>query len=155
MQLICPKFEDGSEIPSLYTCEGNDTNPPLEFVDVPHNAKSLVLILDDPDVPQEVRPEKIYDHWVLFNIPPHTKSIAANSHSGIEGMNTGETLGYVGPCPPREYAPTKHRYFFKLYALNKMLDLKTGATKKDVEEAMRGHILAETSLMGFYEKKRI
>jgi Raf kinase inhibitor-like YbhB/YbcL family protein len=142
MQILCPAFNNGHSIPALYTCEGNDTNPPLEWIDVPSSAKSLALILDDPDVPSAVRKEKIYDHWVLYNIDPNTKSIPANCTTiGMQGKNTSGEVGYVGPCPPRQYTPTEHRYFFKLYALDQMLDLDGGATKDEVESAMDGHIL--------------
>jgi hypothetical protein len=123
---------------------------------VPRNAKSLVLILDDPDVPPEVRKEKMYDHWVIFNIPATTTKIEANSKPcGIEGQNTSGKLGYTGPCPPQQFAPTKHRYHFKLYALDEILRLPSGATKKQVEEAMFGHILAEAKLIGTYEKTNL
>jgi hypothetical protein len=152
MKLTCPNFRDGESIPSQFTCEGKDTNPPLEFSDVPKEAKSLVLIMDDPDVPAAVRPDQMYDHWVIFNMPPSTRSIPANTTPpGIEGNGTRKT-GYEGPCPPRQYAPTKHRYFFKLYALDRILDLKKRATKKEVEKAMQGHILDEAKLLGCYEK---
>jgi Raf kinase inhibitor-like YbhB/YbcL family protein len=141
-------FENGKIIPSLYTCEGKNINPPLKIQGVPPNAKSLVLLLDDPDVPKSLRADGMYDHWVLFNIPPNTSQIEENSSSGTKGKNTAGQNKYTGPCPPDR----EHRYFFKLYALSSLLTLKEGATKKEVISAMQGHILAECTLMGRYEK---
>ena len=149
MKITSTAFHEKGIIPSLYTCEGKNINPPLEFSNVPPNAKSLVLIMDDPDVPKTLRPDGMYDHWVVFNMPPNTHKIAEHSTpKGIQGLNTGGNISYIGPCPPDR----QHRYFFKLYALDKMLDLKAGASKKEVEKAMHGHIIAEAQLMGCYEK---
>lgn len=151
MKLHSPVFSEGNSIPTKYTCEGKNVSPPLEFQEVPHNTKSLALIIDDPDVPHTLRPDGMYDHWVLFNMPPHMRLLDEGaSPAGVEGKNTGGKNGYTGPCPPDR----EHRYFFKLYALDTLLDLKTGATKKEVERAMTGHILAQTSLMGRYKKIR-
>ncbi len=149
MQLSSPVFERGKSIPSLYTCQGKDINPPLVISDVPKNTKSLVLIMDDPDVPPAVRKDGMWVHWVVFNIPPDTKNIKENTvPPGILGKETGGKKNYRGPCPP----DGEHRYFFKLYALDSLLDLEAGATKEEVEEAMTGHILAHTELMGKYIK---
>lgn len=149
MRLSSPAFKEGEIIPSLYTCEGKNINPQLEINGVPPNTKSLVLICDDPDVPKTVRPDGMYDHWVVFNIPSNIHKIPENSTPpGVLGKNTAGHNKYTGPCPPDR----EHRYFFKLYALNKMLDLPSGATKKEVEKAMHGHIIAQTELMGRYEK---
>ncbi len=106
--------------------------------------------MDDPDVPASVRPDRMYDHWVLFNIPPSVHKIEENAvppHS-IQGRNTSGKNQYIGPCPP----DGQHRYFFKLYALDAMLTLAAGCTKKEVEKAMQGHILAQCQLIGLYEK---
>jgi Raf kinase inhibitor-like YbhB/YbcL family protein len=149
MQLTSKAFADGSMIPSLYTCEGKNSNPPLEFHTIPSDAKSLVLLMDDPDVPSSVRADQMWDHWVVFNIPPETKHLAEHAiPPGIQGKNTSGHNKYEGPCPPDR----EHRYFFKLYALDKMLTLSAGASKKEVEHAMKGHILAEAQLIGRYEK---
>lgn len=149
MKLTSTAFQEGGIIPSLYTCEGKNINPPLEISGVSEASESLVLIMDDPDVPVSRRPDGMYDHWVVYDIPPTTKKIHEHTKpSGIEGKNTGGNNGYVGPCPPDR----EHRYFFKLYALDKMLHLPAGSTKKEVEEAMQGHILAKCQLMGLYEK---
>ena len=147
MQLTSPAFEHEGYIPKKYTCDGANINPPLHIADVPANAKSLVLIMDDPDVPRHLRPDGMYDHWILFNMPPETREIAeAHEPLGTHGMGTGGKTNYVGPCPPDK----EHRYFFKLYALDTLLSLPEKSTKKDVEKAMQNHILAETQLMGIY-----
>jgi hypothetical protein len=149
MRLKSSAFQEGGIIPSMYTCEGKNMSPPLEIESVPQGAKSLVLIMDDPDVPAFVRPEKMYDHWVVFNIPPSCyKTLANTAPPGLNGQNTAGKNQYIGPCPPDR----EHRYFFKLYALDKMLDTAAGATKGEVEEAMEGHILTSCHLMGRYEK---
>lgn len=149
MKLTSSAFKEGGIIPSLYTCEGKNINPPLEIRAVPPSAKSLVLLMDDPDVPKTVRPDGMFDHWVIYNIPPDTYEIAKGSTPpGIQGRNTYGKNEYFGPCPPDR----EHRYFFKLYALDKMLDLQPGASKKQVERAIQGHVLAHFQLMGRYEK---
>lgn len=150
MQITSPAFREGGSIPQLYTCEGKNTRPPLQFHSVPTQTKSLVLIMDDPDVPASIRPEKMYDHWIVFNIPPNTQGIHESGIvPGIQGRSTNGKNEYVGPCPPFG----EHRYFFKLYALDTFLHLQAGATKKEVEHAMEGHIVAKAELMGRYEKE--
>lgn len=151
LTLTSPVFKEGEKIPSKYTCEGDNVNPELHIANVPKNARSLVLIMDDPDVPEFIRKEKMYDHWIVFNIPPSTTIIKENIQpQGTSGKNTSGGLGYVGPCPPDR----EHRYFFKLYALDIDLHaLPKGASKKDVEQAMEGHILDKAQLMGRYEKQ--
>ncbi len=149
MKITSPAFEEGGIIPSLYTCEGKNISPPLLFLSLPKNAKSLVLIMDDPDVPKTLRPSGMYDHWIVFNIPPSTQKIEQNeAPAGVQGKNTGGKNQYTGPCPPDR----EHRYFFKLYALDTLLNLKEGVTKEEVENAMRGHIIDQCQLMGRYEK---
>ena len=150
MQLTSSAFKEGGIIPSLYTCEGKHLNPPLEISEIPEGAKSLVLIMDDPDVPRTLRPDGMFDHWVLFNIAPSTHKIAEGAAPGVSGHNTNGQPSYFGPCPPDR----EHRYFFKLYALDTLLDLAKGVSKKDVEKAMQGHILAQCQLMGRYEKNK-
>ena len=134
-------FSDGERIPSKYTCDGIDVNPSLEFIDVPKNAKSLVLIVDDPD-----SPSGIFTHWILWNISPNTKSIKENSvpKGAREGMNDFGNIGYDGPCPHSG----EHRYRFKLFALNIELDLSDNSKKSDVERAMKGHIIDKVILTG-------
>lgn len=150
MMLSSPAFEQGKKIPSRYTCDGNNTNPELLISQIPPHAKSLVLIMDDPDVPPSVRKDQMWDHWVVFNIPPETSRIEEDSQPpGIAGRNTEGGLEYQGPCPPDR----QHRYFFKLYALDTLLSLPEGATKKQLEAAMHNHILAQAELMGIYERE--
>lgn len=151
MKLTSPSFKQGQSIPARHTCDAQDISPELHISDVPAAAKSLVLIMDDPDVPASVRKEQMWDHWVVFNIPPHTTRIPENTQPpGTPGKNTGGDLDYQGPCPPDR----EHRYFFKLYALDTHLDLPAGSTKSQVEAAMRGHILAHTELVGLYDRPR-
>lgn len=149
MKLTSPAFHTGGIIPSLYTCEGKNWNPPLEIAHVPQSAISLVLIMEDPDVPISIRPDQMWDHWIVFNIPAKTKHLLENSTPpGIQGRNTLGENKYQGPCPPDR----EHRYFFKLYAITKMLDLKAGAAKSQVEGLIAEYILDSAQLMGRYEK---
>jgi Raf kinase inhibitor-like YbhB/YbcL family protein len=149
MKLTSPAFSEGGKIPTKYTCEGEGVNPPLHIEEVPNHAKSLVLIMDDPDVPTFIRQDQMYDHWILFNLPPTLRWIEENTMpQGLAGKSTNGKPEYVGPCPPDR----EHRYFFKLYALDQELHLKKGATKKEVEEAMHGHIIEHTHLMARYKK---
>ncbi|MES2121427.1 MAG: YbhB/YbcL family Raf kinase inhibitor-like protein [Chlamydiota bacterium] len=149
MELKSSAFTPSGKIPAKFSCDGENISPELLISGVPAEAKSLVLIMDDPDVPESVRQERMWDHWVVFNIPPETKRIPENTEPpGVGGKNTGGDLGYQGPCPPDR----EHRYFFKLYALDCKLDLAQGATKKEVEQAMEDHVLAETQLMGRYKR---
>ncbi len=151
MHLFSTAFEQGATIPSKYTCDGDELSPPLRIEKVPEKAKSLVLLMEDPDVPPFVREDRLWIHWIIFNIPPHVREIAENVQPpGILGAGTGR-LGYQGPCPPDR----EHRYFFKLFAIDDLLALKEGATKGAIEEAMSGHILAQTEYMGRYERIKI
>jgi Raf kinase inhibitor-like YbhB/YbcL family protein len=152
LQITSAAFSEGQPIPAKYSCEGSDVSPPLKWTNAPTNTKSFALITDDPDAPMGT-----WVHWVLYDLPPSatelpedvakTQYIAGNAK---QGLNTWPRLGYGGPCPP----PGKpHRYFFKLYALNTMPDLKPGLTKEDLLKAMEGHVLAEGQLMGTYQRK--
>jgi Raf kinase inhibitor-like YbhB/YbcL family protein len=136
-------FTSNGSIPEKYTCDGQNINPPLEFEGIPEEAESLVLIVDDPDAPT-----KTFTHWIVWNIEPVAK-IEEDSIPGVEGLNDFKEIGYGGPCPPSG----THRYFFRVYALDKNLDLKAGAGRKDLENEMIGHIIAEGELMGKYRKK--
>jgi Raf kinase inhibitor-like YbhB/YbcL family protein len=149
-------FTDGGEIPAKFTCEGQDIAPALQWEGVPENAKSLVLIVDDPDAPDPAAPRMTWVHWVLYNIPPQTDGLpegatAADLPAGtMEGLNDWKRTGYGGPCPPIG----RHRYFHKLYALDAVLpDLKK-PTKSAVESAMKGHIIEKAELVGTYQKSR-
>jgi Raf kinase inhibitor-like YbhB/YbcL family protein len=149
MIITSPAFQQGMPIPSQYTCDGSNAHPPLIFSDVPQHAQSLVLIMDDPDVPKNIRPDGMWDHWIVFNMPAHTREIAEGARAnGVYGKNTGGKNEYGGPCPPDR----EHRYFFKLYALDTLLNVAEGASKKEVEQAMQGHILAQAELMGTYDR---
>ena len=147
MRIISPAFSNGGIILSKYTCDGLDVNPPLEISDVPSGTKSFVLIMDDPDA---IKPAgKVWDHWIVFNIQPTTRIIAEGKEPlGIHGKGTSGNLKYHGPCPP----DTKHRYYFKLYALDTTLSLDEGVSKKEVEDAMRDNVVEEAFLMGTYER---
>ena len=135
-------FDHESFIPAKYTCEGDNVNPPLEISGIPEEAKTLVLMVEDPDAPRGV-----FDHWIVWNIQPGT-SIAENSIPGVQGENSFGILGYRGPCPPLG----THRYFFKVYALNTKLDLPAGTKKIQLLEAMKDHILTRSEFMGQYQK---
>ena len=146
MKIESAAFKDGDKIPTQYTCDGIDINPPLLIRDTPEGAKSLVLIMDDPDASRG----KTWDHWLLWNITPDTLEIkeGATPSGAITGSNSWPKVAYGGPCPP-----ALHRYFFKLYALDIMLDLPAGSAKEPLLMAMKGHIITEASLMGRYSRK--
>lgn len=153
MRIESPAFRDGGDIPVKYTCDGEDSSPPLRISDIPQGARSLVLIVEDPDAPGGT-----FIHWVLYNIPPGLTEIPENVPKrpevpgvGIQGINDFGRYGYGGPCPPRTHGP--HRYFFRLYALDTVLNLKPGATAGEVRRAMGGHVLAEASTMGRYRRR--
>ena len=149
MKLSSPVFEHGGKIPSKYTCNGENINPPLKISGVPSGAKSLVLIMEDPDVPKNLRPDGMWDHWIVFNILPDTSEIREGLEpQGIHGQGTGGNFEYMGPCPPDR----EHRYFFKLFALDSNLDLGKGAKKAEVQKAMEEHVLETAQLMGLYEQ---
>ena len=148
-------FRYGEKIPERYTCDGMNISLPIIIFDVPMEAKSLVLIMYDPDIPQFVKDRFQVDewnHWLLFNIDSSASEIPEGSSSfvGMLGMNTNGKTGYTGPCPPDR----QHRYFLKLYALNRVLGLNRGATREGIEKAMKGAIISQTELMGVYEKKK-
>jgi Raf kinase inhibitor-like YbhB/YbcL family protein len=143
-------FKDGEFIPKKYTCDGANVSPPVEWSGTPEAAKSIALICDDPDAPAG-----IWVHWVIFNIPASANKLNENipfdkvlEDGAVQGKNDFRKIGYGGPCPPGGI----HRYFFKIYALDKRLELKPGATKGELLNAMEGHILAEGKLMGRYSR---
>ncbi|HLG39631.1 MAG TPA: YbhB/YbcL family Raf kinase inhibitor-like protein, partial [Chitinophagaceae bacterium] len=138
-------FSQNGHIPPKYTCEGENINPPLEINNIPDEAKSLVLIMEDPDASEET-----FVHWLLWNISPND-AIAEQSNAGISGKNGYGKTGYAGPCPPSG----SHRYFFKVFALDTELDLLAGAGKEAVVNAMSGHVIAKGELMGYYQKKKV
>lgn len=148
-RLSSSAFKEGDGIPTQYTCDGKNANPPLSWTGVPADAESLALIVDDPDVPVSSVPSGVFDHWIVFNIPPTATGIAASSAAqGTYGANGSGAAAYTGPCPPDK----EHRYFFRLYALDATLPLQKGAAKADVISAMQGHILGQASLVGVYNR---
>ena len=156
MSLSSPAFAPGGEIPALFTCEGRDLSPALDWTGVPESAKSLVLIVDDPDAPDPAAPRTTWVHWVLYNLPPTARGLpqgvapAALPAGTRQGTNDFKRTAYGGPCPPIG----RHRYFHKLYALDVVLpDLGTAA-KVRVEAAMKGHVIAHAELIGTYQKKQ-
>ena len=156
MTLTSPSFGAKAEIPAVHTCEGADTSPPLEWSGVPGRAKSLALVVDDPDAPDPKAPKMTYVHWVLYNLPPATARLAEGAARGglppgtREGKNDWKRTGYGGPCPPIG----RHRYFFKLYALDAELPDLGPATKPQLEKAMDGHVIEKAEILGTYEKKK-
>lgn len=150
IKITSTAFSEGSIIPKRYTCDGEDVSPPLEWSGVPEGTKSLALICDDPDAPMG-----IWVHWVLFNIPASVKDLPTSvppaealENGAKHGKNDFGKLGYGGPCPPSG----THRYYFKLYALDMQITIKSGITKAQLQKAMEGHILAEGQLMGKYKR---
>lgn len=154
LTLTSDAFADGGGIPTRYTCQGEDIAPPLQWSGVPGEARSLVLIIDDPDAPDPRAPKMTWVHWVLFNLPPDASGLAEGSTAAdlppgtSEGVNDWKRTGYGGPCPP----VGRHRYFHKLYALDTRLESLERPTKAQVEAAMEGHVIAAAQLVGTYAK---
>jgi Raf kinase inhibitor-like YbhB/YbcL family protein len=154
MQITSSAFTPNGAMPKQYTCEGANVSPPLAWNDVPPNAKSLALIVDDPDAPDPAAPLRIWVHWVLYNLPAGggglEEAVQELPAGTLEGLNDWGITGYGGPCPPIG----RHRYFHKLYALDAVLpDLKQ-PDKKALEQAIRGHVVAEAQVIGTYQKGR-
>jgi Raf kinase inhibitor-like YbhB/YbcL family protein len=147
MKLISPDFSDGGNIPERFTCDGEDISPTLRIEDVPEAARSLLLIVDDPDAPVGT-----FTHWLMWNIRPDVTEIAENSplSEAVQGVNDFGRSRYGGPCPPSGV----HRYYFKLYALDTTLQLPAKSKRKVVEAAIKGHTISEATLMGRYARKR-
>ncbi len=144
MKIESSVFTNGKPIPPKHTCQGKDVSPPLTFSNIPKEARSLALIMDDPDAPHGT-----FDHWIAWNIPANTTALSEGVTLAHQGTNHFQEARYRGPCPP----PGKpHRYFFKLYALDTTLNLPNGSTKEAVEAAMEGHILAKAELVGLFQR---
>ncbi|KUK01899.1 MAG: YbhB/YbcL family Raf kinase inhibitor-like protein [Methanobacteriales archaeon] len=144
-------FNDGERIPKKYTCDGEDISPPLIWEDIPEGTVTLALISDDPDAPS-----KTWTHWLIFNIPPElnglpegVEKVGELENGIIQGFNDFGRIGYGGPCPPFGV----HRYFFKLYALDTSLDLEPETSKEELLEAMEGHIIEKTQMIGLYSRE--
>jgi Raf kinase inhibitor-like YbhB/YbcL family protein len=149
MEISSSAFSEGGTIPKKFTCDGPDLSPALSWRGAPANAQSFAFIMDDPDAPVGM-----WVHWVLYNLPANAKDLPEGvekteqlPNGALQGRNDFRKIGYGGPCPP---AGKPHRYFFKLYALDRKLDLKAGATKGELEAAMKGYILGQTQLIGRY-----
>ena len=147
MKITSSEFISNQTMPAKYTCDGENINPPLNFSDIPANTQSLVLIVDDPDAPAGD-----WVHWLVWNILPETNSILAGTApaNSTEGTTSFGQPGYGGPCPPSG----THRYFFKLFALDTVLDLKSSANKSQLKQAMQNHILDQTELIGLYSREK-
>jgi len=146
ISITSPSFQAGGDIPAKFTCNGTNVSPELQISSVPNEAKSLVLIVDDPDAPRG-----LFTHWIVWNIDPKTTRVAENGAPavGVQGTNDFDKRNYGGPCPPSG----THRYFFKIFALDTKLELKPSARRAELDAAMRGHVLAQGELMGRYSHK--
>jgi len=154
LSITSSAFGHEESIPARYTCEGENVSPPLSFSNVPQQTKSLVLIVDDPDAPDPAAPKMTWVHWMIYNIPPYVGGVEENAGSPIgggalEGENSWKHTAYGGPCPPIG----RHRYFFKLYALDTMLPDLHHPSETELEHAMKGHVVAHATLIGTYQKK--
>ncbi|MFA5954422.1 MAG: YbhB/YbcL family Raf kinase inhibitor-like protein [Patescibacteria group bacterium] len=150
MTITSSAFIENATIPSVYTCDGDNYNPPLSFGGVPRDAKSLALVFEDPDVPKSIREDGMWNHWVVYNLPPDTQTIFENAAPpGTVGVGTGGLQTYQGPCPPDR----EHRYFFKLYALDSLIPSTQPLTKEELIQRMQGHLLASAELMGRYGRR--
>jgi Raf kinase inhibitor-like YbhB/YbcL family protein len=152
LKITSPEFGNNETIPVRFTCKGKDLSPPLQWSGVPDKAKSLVLIVDDPDAPDPKAPKTTWVHWVLYNIPPYSDGLEGDvqelPEGTVRGLNDWKRADYGGPCPPIG----RHRYFHKLYALDTVLPKLNKPTKAEVEKAMKGHILEQTELVGTFQK---
>ena len=154
-KLTSPAFGQNGSIPPQYTCEGDDISPPLAWYDIPPGTKSLALIVDDPDAPDPATPQRVYVHWIVYNISPITLKLPLNAArtglplKALHGTNDWGKQTYGGPCPP----VGRHRYFFKLYALDTVLNSLKNPTKAQLEEAMAGQLVGHAELVGTYEKR--
>lgn len=155
LTLTSTAFTAGGSISHHHTCDGDDVSPPLSWTGLPSGTRSLALIIDDPDAPDPAKPQRVWTHWVLYNIPASTMGLPAAVRTNdlpqgtCEGLNDWKRTGYGGPCPP----VGRHRYFHKLYALDTVLPDLANPGKAELEKAMRGHILEQAELIGTYERK--
>jgi len=147
MKITSSAFAHNGSIPSKYTCDGAGMNPPLQFSGVPAAAKSLALIVEDPDVPKNLKADGLFEHWLIWDIDPKKTGFAEGEGKG--GINEMGTAGFLGPCPPDR----EHRYFFKLFALDSKLTGAKISSKADLDKAMAGHVMAQAELIGLYKKQ--
>jgi Raf kinase inhibitor-like YbhB/YbcL family protein len=145
MKITSSAFQEGGNIPSKFTCDGGDRSPPLQIAEIPSSAKSLALIVDDPDAPSG-----LFTHWIVWNISPQTNGIAEGSApKGVQGTSDFGKSGYGGPCPPSG----THRYYFKIFALDRELNLPSDSKRNQLDAAIKGHVVAQGELMGRYSRK--
>jgi Raf kinase inhibitor-like YbhB/YbcL family protein len=146
VKITSSAFQEGANIPTKFTCDGSDASPRLEIAEVPSDAKSLALIVDDPDAPSG-----LFTHWIVWNIAPQIGTVGeASAPRGVQGINDFGKSGYGGPCPPSG----THRYYFKIFALDRELDLPPGAKRSQLDSAMKGHVVAQGQLMGRYSRSK-
>lgn len=145
MKISSPSFKDGGVIPFKYSCEGENINPQIDIERIPEGTRSLALIVDDPDAPGG-----IWTHWILYNIPVDTVKIAENCAPGRQGTSTAKQKGYIGPCPPGNVT---HRYFFRLYALDTIIEEIDGLTREQIDRKILGHVISTVEMMGYYSRK--
>jgi Raf kinase inhibitor-like YbhB/YbcL family protein len=146
IKITSSAFQEGENIPSKFTCDGGDTSPPLQIAEVPSGAKSLALIVDDPDAPSG-----LFTHWMVWNISPQAETITEGATpKGVRGTNDFGKSDYGGPCPPSG----THRYYFRIFALDRELDLPPGSKRSQLDAAMKGHVVAQGELMGRYSKRK-
>ncbi len=155
LKLSSSAFDDGEFIPAKYTCDGESINPPLSITGVPEGAESLVLVMDDSDLPEEIK--QLYgldkfNHWAVYNLPANTTEIPENSNLGTTALHTRNEAAYTGPCPPPEYEPATHRYNFRLYAITGKLNFIKAPTLDEVEEAAKSMMLDKAELTGLYTR---
>jgi Raf kinase inhibitor-like YbhB/YbcL family protein len=152
LSLVSAAFDHMSDIPKIHTCQGDNSSPPLSWSGVPPQTKSLVLVIDDPDAPDPAAPKQVWVHWLVYNLPPKTSELQAGIKTlppeTKQGVNDWKKIGYGGPCPPIG----RHRYFHKLFALDRVLPDLHNPTFPQLSNAMRGHIIAKAELIGLYQK---
>ena len=147
LRITSPAFDNNGSIPAKFTCDGAGMNPALQFSGVPAAAKSLALIVEDPDVPKNLKADGLFEHWLIWDIAPDSKGFAEGAGKG--GINETGSAGFMGPCPPDR----EHRYFFKLFALDVKLTGAKISTKADLDKAMAGHVIGQAELVGLYKKQ--
>ena len=153
MKLTITAFRNGESIPSKFTCDGTDISPRVEWSGVPEGAQSLVLIMEDPDVPKNLKPDGIFVHWILYGILPTEHAAPEGGRVGNPGFNSGGRAAYTGPCPPPQYEPSEHRYIFTLYALDIAPSFAVAPEKDAVVAMMQGHIVAQAQYTGRYKRQ--
>ncbi|HEY4526481.1 MAG TPA: YbhB/YbcL family Raf kinase inhibitor-like protein [Candidatus Paceibacterota bacterium] len=153
MKLEITAFRNGESIPSKFTCDGTDISPRIEWAGVPESAQSLVLIMEDRDVPKSIKPDGLFVHWILYGILPSEHAIPEGGRVGNPGLNSEGKAAYTGPCPPPQYEPSEHRYIFTLYALDIAPSFAVAPEKGAVVAMMQGHIVAQVEYMGRYKRR--